>query len=62
MRLQQLGALPLLPEPGLGDDQERLGYDKVGGIAEPRRGKAFLLSLTAACAALLWLYLPWRRV
>jgi sulfite reductase alpha subunit-like flavoprotein len=29
VRLQQLGASPLLPQPGLGDDQEQLGYDKV---------------------------------
>ena len=27
VRLQQLGASPLLPAPGLGDDQEQLGYD-----------------------------------
>eukprot|EP01051_Picozoa_sp_SAG22_P024854 SAG22_NODE_7083_length_778_cov_2.849779_1_plen_222_part_10 len=28
VRLQQLGAVPLLPEPGLGDDQAALGYDE----------------------------------
>jgi sulfite reductase alpha subunit-like flavoprotein len=27
VRLQQLGATPLLTDPGLGDDQEQLGYD-----------------------------------
>ena len=27
VRMQQLGATPLLTDPGLGDDQEQLGYD-----------------------------------
>ena len=63
VRLQQLGALPLLTEPGLGDDQEQQGYDAALGEisnaywAGSVRGLHILLG---QCDILAWQSHGWR--